>query len=338
MADPGHLAKLKEGLKAWDEWRESDSETRPDLSLANLKGANLQGTNFQGTNFRGADLHEADLQGADLQGANLHEADLEGANLQGANLHEADLQGANLKGANLKGARLGGAQLRGANLYSADLKGAGLWLADLQTARLWWANLQGADLQAANLRGAQLWEANLEGANLKGADVRGADLRGVCLDEANVMGVKYNRWARYEGAQVEGCRRNARFKRFASDQQYIEEFRESILRWPLYVIWLVLADCGRSLFLWSAWSAGIAAFFGLIYYRMGEQSFQVHWLPWGLRSMVYYSIVTFTTLGYGDISPKTSEAAQWVSAEVIIGYIMLGGMISILVTKFARRA
>ena len=338
MADPGHLAKLREGLKAWDEWRTSDSETRPDLSLADLKGANLQGANLQGANFRGADLHEADLQGADLQGVNLREADLQGANFRGADLGEANLQGANLKGANLKGARLGGAQLKGANLYSANLKGAGLWLADLQRAQLWWANLQGANLQGANLHGAQLWEANMEDANLQGADVRGADLTGVCLDKANVLGVKYDRWAHYKGAQVEGCRKNARFKRFASDQQYIEEFRESKLRWPFYVIWLVLSDCGRSLLLWIAWSAGIAAFFGLKYYSMGERSFQVHWLPWSLRSMIYYSIVTFTTLGYGDISPKTHEAAHWVSAEVIIGYLMLGGMISILATKFARRS
>jgi hypothetical protein len=137
---------------------------------------------------------------------------------------------------------------------------------------------------------------------------------------------------------VDSCYGNARFKRFALDQQFIEEFRESKLRWPFYIIWLVFADCGRSLLLWSAWSVAIATSFGIKYYSMGLQNFQVNLLPWGLKSMMYYSVVTFTTLGYGDIYPKTIEAAQWVIAEVVVGYIMLGGMISIFATKLARRS
>ena len=55
-------------------------------------------------------------------------------------------------------------------------------------------------------------------------------------------------------------------------------------------------------------------------------------------AMIYYSVVTFTTLGFGDIVPQTQEAAWWVMAEVIIGYIRLGGLISILATKLARRS
>ena len=54
----------------------------------------------------------------------------------------------------------------------------------------------------------------------------------------------------------------------------------------------------------------------------------------------YYSIVTFTTLGFGDVTPKPAEAyLQFlVTIEVILGYVMLGGLISILSTKLARRA
>ena len=48
----------------------------------------------------------------------------------------------------------------------------------------------------------------------------------------------------------------------------------------------------------------------------------------------YYSIVTFTTLGFGDIVPKNILAEILVTIEVILGYIMLGGLISIFATKF----
>ena len=70
---------------------------------------------------------------------------------------------------------------------------------------------------------------------------------------------------------------------------------------------------------------------------MGPQHFTVKPpLPNDFISMIYYSVVTFTTLGFGDITPKTHEAAMWVMAEVILGYVMLGGLISILATKLAR--
>lgn len=54
--------------------------------------------------------------------------------------------------------------------------------------------------------------------------------------------------------------------------------------------------------------------------------------------MIYYSVVTFTTLGFGDITPLTNEATSWVMAEVITGYVMLGGLISIFATMLARRS
>jgi len=52
---------------------------------------------------------------------------------------------------------------------------------------------------------------------------------------------------------------------------------------------------------------------------------------------LYFSIVTFSTLGFGDIAPKTFWLEIGVAAEVILGYVMLGGLISIFATKVARR-
>ncbi len=46
----------------------------------------------------------------------------------------------------------------------------------------------------------------------------------------------------------------------------------------------------------------------------------------------------FTTLGFGDVKPQTEVAAIIVMAEVITRYIMLGGLISILANKLARRS
>jgi hypothetical protein len=60
----------------------------------------------------------------------------------------------------------------------------------------------------------------------------------------------------------------------------------------------------------------------------------------GRFDVLYFSVVTFTTLGFGDVTPLhgNSAAQAWIMAEVIFGYIMLGGLISIFANKLARRA
>lgn len=51
---------------------------------------------------------------------------------------------------------------------------------------------------------------------------------------------------------------------------------------------------------------------------------------------LYFSIVTFTTLGYGDIVPRAEY--RLVSAfQAIFGYVFLGTLVGMLVTVFNRR-
>ena len=86
----------------------------------------------------------------------------------------------------------------------------------------------------------------------------------------------------------------------------------------------------------------IAVVFGLVYRFAFNECFvftneqlgkALHWYDY-----MYYSIVTFTTLGFGDIVPSQPLARAVVALEVILGYIMLGGLISIFANKLARRS
>ena len=43
MANDEHIAQLKKGVGAWNEWREANPDIRPDLEKANLRQANLHG-------------------------------------------------------------------------------------------------------------------------------------------------------------------------------------------------------------------------------------------------------------------------------------------------------
>ncbi len=171
MANKEHLAILKKGVKAWNEWRNKNPAIRPDLTFAHLRGAYLFEANLFEANLSGANLGRANLRGAHLIGANLCGAELRGTYLPRANLRGANLRLANLTLANLGDANLSGANLSMASLHGAELSGANLGRANLSRANLFTAHLQIADLIEANLSGAHLGYANLSGANLSGADL-----------------------------------------------------------------------------------------------------------------------------------------------------------------------
>ena len=180
---PEHVAKLREGVTAWNEWLREHPDVTPDLTDADLTNANL----------RAANLRAADLACANLAGANLPRANLAGANLAGANLRRTNLILVLLRAADLTGADLTGADLTGANLRHANLRGANLRHTDLRDA-----DLEGADLIRTNLRGA-----DVDGANLIGADLAGADLTHTQLIRS--VGFDPRRWvALYERKYLPG--------------------------------------------------------------------------------------------------------------------------------------
>jgi len=121
VADQEHLDKLKEGVKAWNEWRIENLDIKPDLSEANLRGANLRWVILSDTDLIKADLSRADLGGANFRGANLSRADLSGADLEWAELNGTSLFDANLQKIKFRGATLSKLRLRGAVLSEADL-------------------------------------------------------------------------------------------------------------------------------------------------------------------------------------------------------------------------
>ena len=191
MANEEHLKIIKQGVEAWNNWREENPDVKPNLSEADLSEVSLREVDLSEVSLSWADLREADLFGADLFKADFFRADLSGADLSGANLNGTDLFRADLIGANLIGANLNEADLSEADLSEADLswvslRGANLFRANLFRVNLFRADLFRANLSEADLIGADLREADLREANLIGADVIGANLSDANLSDANL--------------------------------------------------------------------------------------------------------------------------------------------------------
>lgn len=329
------LQMLDRGVESWNTWRSE----HPDLSPV------LQGVDLSGRDLRDANLSEVDLSGADL----------DDADLSGANLKMASLEGADLAGARIRGAELYKANLRRVFAVAADLSGAYLAEVDLSGADLRGATLCAADLTQADVSDSDLTGADLSGCNLSGADVRGADLSQARLDEVNVHDLRYGTFLEMRGHYfgVRGlatCYGNALFVRDAQDQDYLETLRRSIDQTPsplrrrakllAFTAWAWI-DYGRSLAKPAAYALILALAFGVLY------SFDAA-LEWGLMdysgsadsplSPIYYSIVTYTTLGFGDITPMNWVGEVIVITEVVLGYTTLGLLLSILANRVARQS
>ncbi|MGL5831870.1 MAG: pentapeptide repeat-containing protein [Waterburya sp.] len=69
MANPEHLAILKQGVEVWNKWREDNPAIKPNLRGAKLRDKLLEGANFSGADIRSTDFTNAKLQGANFTGA-----------------------------------------------------------------------------------------------------------------------------------------------------------------------------------------------------------------------------------------------------------------------------
>ncbi|MDJ0664532.1 MAG: pentapeptide repeat-containing protein [Acidimicrobiia bacterium] len=315
----------------------------PDIDI----DGDLVGAYLGGANLAGADLSGKDLTGADLSGANLSQARLIGTCLRDAILVDATIDEAQLLGADLTGADLTNINGFSAMMGRANLTDAILFNGQLDDATFSHADLTGADLRTANLKGARFREAtlvhtdmsraNMSGVDLTKADVDGAIFRDTDITRSRVKAVTGYSTADWIGVDILDADFAGAYivRRAIMDQNYLYEFRhKNKLNSYVYRLWWLTSDCGRSFGRWVLWTGAIAVLFAFLYgfvdidYGAYETSL----------SPLYYSVVTMTTLGYGDVLPASTSGQIVAMTQVVIGYVMLGGVLSIFATKMGRRA
>jgi hypothetical protein len=113
MANPEHVAKLKEGWEAWNEWRITSSE-RPDLSYVQLREDSLDSYNLHSANFSNAVLH----------GVSFRHALCGDCSFERATLSEASFYISQLSRCNFKDAKIAFTVFHGCLLDESDFTGA----------------------------------------------------------------------------------------------------------------------------------------------------------------------------------------------------------------------
>ena len=339
----------------WLEKDESGEGSRRDVTLKILKtkcqlggeerprGLDLRGiVHLSKLDLTAYDMRFADLTGAVLSGTNLSWSKLSHATLLHAQIEGCDFIGADVSFANLNECRAERAGFGAANLADASLVQTNLKDATLTEAMMPRADLRAADLEGASLRHAVLENTNLTRSNLKNTDLKQSNVEGAMfnladLTNARLLGVRNYTKATWIGADINGVDPRGAYliRRHIWDENYLYEFKTRSKYYAvLYWVWWLTSNCGRSLFRWALFITLVILVFALLF-SMVEVDYGPNKTAF---SPIYYSIVTMTTLGYGDALPASMAAQVIAAAEAIVGYVCLGGLLSILSNKFARRA
>lgn len=261
------------------------------------------------------------LRARAAEGAPLHGLRLAHAALDGAVLSGADLRGADLPEALLTNSRLDGARLGGANLYNADLRGARLAGAELTDACVDWADLRGArGLRAEDCRRIRPTVPGFRAIKRMFQDADDRDgasefaFREKRQQRRNLWAER-GRWFR----SAAGVRLFGRWLIHCGLEVSCGHFESYLL--PLIWSVMIIVCCG---FVYAA-GQGIEPSI--------ERGAPVTERRIDLNEAVYFSAVTFTTLGYGDYRPRPGPWRLVAGAEAFAGAFL----ISVFVVTLAHR-
>jgi hypothetical protein len=310
--------------------------------------------------FRGAKLAGT----SELAGRQLTDCDFSEADLRHADLSEADLSDSNFRGADLCGADLSQTDLRNVDLGEANLQDADLTDVDARGATFEAANLENASLVRANLRNATLLDAKLYEVSFSDTWINaGTDLGDRCVYEKQQdlelerdhQSVERDEAAAWTYRALERLARENALPRLTRHYYVREKDARRRSAWELgNYRSAIKAEASRWVMEYGSnpWRiVGISALVivvsallypiaGGIQETSGEVSITyaleeptdapLSYLTSVYLTSLYFSVVTFATLGYGDIRPVGAWGRGLATVETIMGSLLIALLVFVL--------
>ena len=275
----------------------------------------------------------------------------------------------NLEGFQLRGIDIECRRLAGAQLIHANLEDAHLFKAHLEGAHLFGANLSNASLFKTFLDGANLRTADLSNANLLGATLKGTKLEGIKLGR---KGRLVNERTGNEESH-KGNHSKAKKSWHEAEEIYLsllnnhkeagrhEEASEVFYRMmvvkrklmPLFSVhrwgsWFMDVICGYGERPGRVIMAGLIliVFSALFFFIFGIQDSNSTSIGFDFSAdilsnlkafitCVYFSIITMTTTGYGDLTP-TVATRLFAATEAFAGAFLMAVFVLVFGRKMMR--
>lgn len=276
-------------------------------------------------------LKKADLKGAELRNIKIRDADLRGANLEGSILEGSDLRNSKLQKTNFKNA----------NLREVDFREANLWKANLEGTDLWGSNLEGANLNSVN------WDKNyiLKSERKARENIKEGDKEKALCYFAEAIelyrAIKNNCSVRGDH-EIAGI---FYYREMESKYKSAKALPSKMMLW----IYRMLCGYGEKPFRIFFFSLIFVLIFSLFYLTIPELncltkvlsgiqkgSSILSWQEFSdIFNSIYFSVVTFTTLGYGDLKP-IGIAKVFSMIESFSGAFLIALFIFVFARKMLR--
>ncbi len=310
--------------------------------IANVVGA----IRLAGANFDGVDLTDAMFYRPDGIGVNLSEA-----TFRGSKLTRVDFSDCNLLDTNFEDARITNSFFNNAHLNRSQLKGAIFTMVHFSGTDLTQANLKSAELLFCHFYEAKFYHADLSGAKflgggnnpLVGKEQR-MNLCGTIFQHAKFDNETYFdffyvsretdfRTTSFEAANYSpGLRQTLRYCNRRHSWKDWYEKQNKALAYVAKIFW-GYSDYGHSIKQTTLSIFKISFIFSIIYFCFPSL---IHGLNrHDFIGSIYFSFVTMTTLGFGDMYATDSLIARVIVViQVLYGYVLLGALITVLSTLF----
>ena len=309
-----------------------------NLSSSYLENANFADANLWGSNFDDAYLMSADLTGTKLFRANLTNADLRNADLSNANLEEVDLTDADLRGADLTDADLERATLVGTELLDADLTMIRPYAARISDVQI----NDGTNIDKNQSEHASWWQRGvLSPAPRCGYDPAVRDVReGENEGRKKLLNRAADTYKEFEELAHDNSRPSLESSMFVRRQ----EMQQARYRERGEYLQYVFAVFSGSLFKYGE-SLGRVLFSGLLIIVFYASVYTEFDLILGGDGFVknpfdalYFSTLTFTTLGLGDYQPDPASelARSLVTTQAALGAVLIAIFVFVLGRRAAR--
>lgn len=274
-----------------------------------------------------------------------------GESMEGFVLRYAQLQGVKLidppRGYNLSRANLFRAQFQGARMFNIDLRGSDLLKSDLSGANLNEAKMQGTDLLGATLDGTRMVRVQWGDQTVQEQQAYAAEAEGRQEDAL----------ARFEEAEeVYRSLRRAYDNVGHFDEAGMFFSREMTMRRMLLPKWSTGRAWSKTVDLFCAYGEspprviGSAVLLNLVcataYFAVGvkgpdgrlgfsaEAGFGANLHDF--LNCVYFSVVTFTTLGFGDMTPPDGFIRGLAAMQAFTGAFMMAMFVAVFGKKMTR--
>ena len=309
------MSKLREGIRHL-----SKGNTR---SL-NLKKAHISSVDFSGLDLHGSSFSQAHLANCSFIGTNLTDSDLIGARINSCDFVGSDAYRANFTKAVISSSSFSHADLRGAYFVEAHFRDTDFMGAVLYDCLMWNADLSGAQhIRQNNFK-------NLESKKIR------PNYR---LSEKNIHGA-YESYRTlkhyfYHNGLYEAGSWAAR-RELTMERKHFFEKRDA--RYFPSLLMDVLSGYTEKPDRVILSSLVIVLLFGALYYFLNVPIAvsKGSSMPASFWDSIYFSFITFTTVGYGDFVPR---AVLWfrllVCAEAFSGPFMAGLYIFTLTRRYA---